>query len=59
MIRLELPELLAKFAGAPLVTIPTGDLRLMIGQITWVYRTATDELRRRERKAAVRAWQAT
>jgi len=58
-MKLKLPPLVAKCAGAPLVAVPTDKLRLLIRQVTRLYHAATDELRRRERKAAVRAWQAT
>jgi len=56
---LKLPPLAEKYAGAPLMAVPTDELRLLIRQVTRLYQAATDELRRRERKAAARAGQAT
>ena len=58
-MKLEVPPLVAKFAGAPLMAVPTDELRLLIRQVTRLYQAATDELRRRQRKAAARARQAT
>jgi len=54
-MKLKLPPLAEKYAGVPLVAVPTDELRLLIRQVTRLYQAATDELRRRELKAAARA----
>jgi len=52
---LKLPPLAEKYAGAALMAVPTDELRLLIRQLARLYHAATDELRRRELKAAARA----
>jgi len=54
-MKLEVPPLAEKYAEAPLMAVPTSELRLLIRQLTRLYHAATDELRRRELKAAARA----